>query len=92
MNYRAHQREVSTKSELPLAPRLGVFCEKKILLMAHYGAAAAEYCAEVAKLEQGLIRGSRETFAEQRRSVEVARRICETALKELDDHVSADGC
>ena len=92
MSHPESQRKVSLTSELPPAPRLGVFCEKKILLMAHYGAAAAKYCAEVVKLEQGLIRGSRETFAEQRRSVEIARRICEAALRELDDHVSADGC
>ena len=71
---------------------LGVFCEDKIVLMANYGAAAVAYCASVSKLEQALIRGSREVYAERRRAVEMTRIICEAALKELDDHVSADGC
>ena len=87
-----NQRKFSIASELPLGARLGVFCEEKVVLMANYGAAAVAYCAAVTKLEQALIRGSRETYAEQRRSVEMARIICEAALKELDDHVSADGC
>jgi hypothetical protein len=86
------ERKIRTTSELHLAAKLGVFCEEKILLMANYGAAAEKYCASVAKLEQGMIRGSRETYAELRRSVEIARIICEAALKELDDHVSAHSC
>jgi hypothetical protein len=84
--------KVSITSELPLAAKLGVFCEEKMLLMANYGAAAAQYHASVAQLEQGMIRGSKKTYAELRRSVEMARIICEAALRELDDHVSADGC
>jgi hypothetical protein len=79
-------------SQLLPAAQLGVFCEEKITFMAHYGAAVVEYCASVAKLEQGMIKGSRETYAELRRSVEVVRVICEAALKELDAHVSTDGC
>jgi hypothetical protein len=70
-------------SELPLTARPGVFCEEKILLMANYGAAAAAYCVSVAKLEQGIIRGSRETYAELRCSLETARRTCEAALGNL---------
>jgi len=92
MSHPESQRTVSLTSAPPPAPKLGVFCEHKIVLMANYGAAAVAYCAAVSKLEQALIRGSRETYAEQRRSVEMARIICEAALKELDDHVSADGC
>jgi len=92
MSFPANQRKVSMTSELPLAARPGVFCEEKILLMANYGAAAAAYCVSVAKLEQGIIRGSRETYAELRWSLETARMTCEAALRELDDHVSADGC
>jgi len=90
MSYPA--RKISMTSQLPLAAKLGVFCEEKILLMANYGAAAAKYCAAVATLEQGMIRGSRETYAERRRSVETVRIICEAALSELDDHVSEHGC
>ena len=92
MSHPGNQRKFSTTSELPIAAKLGVFCEEKMLLMANYGAAAAEYYASVAKLEQGMIRGSRKTYAELRRSVEMARIICEATLRELDDHVSADGC
>jgi hypothetical protein len=87
-----NQRKISLMSELPRATQLGVFCEDKVVLMANYGAAAVAYGAAVSKLEQALIRGSRETYAEHRRLVEMARIICEAALKELDDHVSADGC
>jgi hypothetical protein len=79
-------------SRLCPAPKLGVFCEEKILLVANYGAAVTDYCATVAELEKAMIRDSREVYAERRRRVEVARIICEAALKELDDHVSADGC
>ena len=82
----------SVTSRLPPAAKLGVFCEEKILLVANYGAAVTGYCAAVAELEKGMIRDSREVYAERRRSVEVARLICEAARKELDDHVSADGC
>jgi hypothetical protein len=92
MSYRENQRKVSMTSELPRAARLGVFCEEKILLMTNYAAAVGEYCAAVSKLEEGMIRGSREAYAELRRSVEIARIICEAALKELDDHVAADSC
>ena len=92
MSYLENARKVRIPSALPRAAKVGVFCEQKILLMANYGAAAAEYGAAVAKFEQTMIRGSRETYAERRRSVEMARIICEAALKELDDHVSADGC
>jgi hypothetical protein len=92
MSHPVNQRKASMTSELPLAATLGVFCEEKVVLMANYGAASVAYCAAVSKLEQALIRGSRKTYAEQRRLVEMARIICEASLKELDDHVSADGC
>jgi hypothetical protein len=90
MSYRENQHRVSLKTELPATARLGMFCEEKVLLMANYGAASTAYYASVSKLEQGMIRGSRETYAGQ--SVEIARIICEAALKELDDHVFTDGC
>jgi hypothetical protein len=82
----------SETSRSPAAPRLGVFCEEKIFLMANYGAAATKYCAAVAELEQTMIRDSKEVYAQRRRTVEVARIISEAALKELDDHVAAHGC
>jgi hypothetical protein len=82
----------SVTSRSPTAPKLGVFCEEKIFLMASYGAAAKEYCAAVAELEETMIRDSREVYAQRRKNVEVARIVCETALKELDDHVSAHLC
>jgi hypothetical protein len=69
-----------------------VFCERKVLLVANYGAAALEYCAAVGRLENTMIRDSKEVYSNLRRSVEVARISCEAALKELDDHVAADGC
>jgi hypothetical protein len=92
MSHPGNQRKVSMTSELPLAAKLGVFCEEKMLLMANYGAAAAQYHASVVKLEQGMIRGSKKTYAELRRSAEMARIVCEAALRELDEHVSTDGC
>jgi hypothetical protein len=87
-----NQRKVGIRPELRLAAKPGVFCEEKVLLVANYGAAASEYFASVSQLERGMIRASREKYAELRRSVETARMRCEAALKELDDHVSADGC
>ena len=92
MSYPQKQRKVSIRPELQLASKPGVFCEEKVLLVANYGAAATEYFASVYQFERGMIRASRETYAELRRSVESARMRCEAALKELDDHVSADGC
>jgi|HubBroStandDraft_6_1064221.scaffolds.fasta_scaffold374960_2 hypothetical protein len=92
MSYRENQHHVSLTTELPVGARLGMFCEEKVLLMANYGAASTAYYASVSKLEQGMIRGSRETYAGLRQSVEIARIICEAALKELDDHVFTDGC
>jgi len=92
MSHPESQCKVGLTSELPPAPKLGVFCEEKVVLMANYGAAAVAYCAAVTKLEQAMIRGSREIYAEQRRSVEMTRIICEAALKELDNHVNVDGC
>jgi len=82
----------SVTSSSPACLKLGVFCETKMLLMANYGAASAEYCAAVAVLEQMMIRASKEVYAERRQTLEVVRIICEAALKELDDHVSAHGC
>lgn len=87
-----HNAPSSVTSRLPPSPQLGVFCEEKILLVANYGAAVTDYYEAVAELEKGMIRDSKEVFAERRRKVEVARIICEAALKELDDHVSADRC
>jgi hypothetical protein len=86
------QRKVRIRPELRPAARPGVFCEEKVLLVANYGSAASDYFASVSQLERGMIRASRETYAELRRSVEAARMRCEAALTELDDHVSADGC
>jgi len=82
----------SVTSRSPTSLKLGVFCEKKILLTANYGAAAAAYYAAVTELEKGMIRDSKEVFAERRRAVELARILSEAALKELDSHVFADGC
>jgi hypothetical protein len=86
-----HTLSSLTSRPLP-APTLGVFCERKIVLTANFGAAASAYCAAVAELEKGMIRDSREVYAVRRRAVEVARINCEAALKELDDHVSVDRC
>ena len=69
------------KSRSALAATLGVFCEQKIFLMANYGSAAAEYCAAVSEFEQTMIRDSKEMYAQRRRKLEVARVICETALR-----------
>ena len=82
----------TTTSRLQPAPTLGVFCEEKILLVANYGAALDEYHRAAAEFEAGMIRDSKEVYAERRRQLEVARIICEAALKDLDDHVSSDGC
>ena len=89
MSFSLNTRTISSTSQ---SPRIGVFCEEKVVLMADYGAAAVAYCAAVSKLEQAMIRGSRETYADLRQSVEIARILCEAALKELDDHVFTDGC
>jgi hypothetical protein len=67
-------------------------CEEKIQLVANYGVAVARYYYAVSELERGMVTGSRELFDELRRSTEEARTMCETARKELDDHVLADGC
>jgi hypothetical protein len=67
-------------------------CEEKIRLVIKYGTAVAAYYSSVAQLEQGMISGSGELYAEHRRSTEEARLTCEAARMELDDHVSADGC
>jgi hypothetical protein len=87
-----HNSIYSPTSLSPRTSKLGVFCEEKILLVANYGAAATQYYNAVARLEKTMIRDSKEAYTELRRSVEVARMICEAALKELDDHVAADGC
>jgi hypothetical protein len=92
MRYPVNQRDVGITSKFPFSARLGVFCEEKVVFMADYAAAAVAYCAAVSKLEQAMIRGSREAYADLRQSLEVARILCEAALKELDHHVSADGC
>lgn len=82
----------SVASRSPNGHKLGVFCEQKILLTANYGAAVAVYAAAASELEKGMIRDSKEVYAERRQAVEVARILCEAALKELDAHVFADGC
>ena len=82
----------SVASRSAIDARLGVFCEERIFLMVNYGAAGAAYGAAIAELEQTMIRDSKEVYAQRRQKVEVARIICEAALKELDDHVSGHGC
>jgi hypothetical protein len=84
--------EPDVNSRSATATKLGVFCERKIFLMANYGSAAAKYCAAVSEFEQTMIRDTKEVYAQRRRTVEVARVICETALQELDHHVSTHGC
>jgi hypothetical protein len=84
--------ESDLSSRSATATKLGVFCERKIFLMANYGSAAANYCAAVSEFEQTMIRDTKEMYARRRRTVEVARVICESALRELDDHVSTHCC
>ena len=79
-------------SALHSTKRLGLFCEEKVVLVANYSSAVIAYGDAVAQLENGMIRESKETYAERRRLVEAARSICEAALKELDGHVTAHGC
>jgi hypothetical protein len=87
-----HNGTSRVTSRLSPAPKIGVFCEEKIVLVANYAAAMTAYVAAVTQLEKGMIRASREVYAERRRLVEVARIVCDAALKELDDHVSGDCC
>ena len=88
----AHDGTSRVTSRRSAAPNLGGFCEEKIVLVANYAAAMTAYLDAVTQLEKSLIRDSKEVYAERRRLVEVARIVCEVALKELDDHVSADQC
>jgi hypothetical protein len=69
-----------------------MICEDQIFLVANYGGAIAAYYAAVVKLEQGVISGSREIYAERRLATEEARLLCETARKELDQHIAEHGC
>jgi hypothetical protein len=71
---------------------LACSAKRRILLTANYGSAGAGYGAAIAELEQTMIRDSKEVYAQRRQRVEVARIMCEAALKELDDHVSGHGC
>ena len=87
-----HNSTSSVTSGLSPTPKLGVFCEEKIVLVANYAAAMTAYLAAVTQLEKRMIRDSKEVYAERRRLVEVARIVCEAALKELDDHVATDRC
>jgi hypothetical protein len=84
--------EPDVKFSSATATRPGVFCEQKIVLMANYGSVTAKYWAAVSEFEQTMIRESEEVYAQRRRTVEVARVICEAALRELDDHVSTHCC
>jgi len=69
-----------------------VSCEEKLQLVNSYAASVASYYAAVAELEQGMVTGSRDTYAEQQELAEEARIACEAARKQLDDHLSAHGC
>ena len=69
-----------------------VSCEEKLQLVNSYAAAVASYYASVAELEQGMVTGSRDTYAEQQELAEEARMACEAARKDLDAHLLAHGC
>lgn len=67
-------------------------CEEQLRLVTDYGAAVAAYYAAITRLEQGMISGSREIYAQLRWATEEARMQCETARKALDDHGKEHGC
>jgi hypothetical protein len=63
-----------------------MFRNDKVRLVANYASAVAAYYAAVAELEVAMISGSGQIYTKLRGASEVARAVCEKALKKLDEH------
>ena len=68
------------------------FCATKVQLVAEYSAAVAAYYSAIGELEQGMVTGSREVYAFQRRASDEARALCEAARQQLDEHIAEHQC